>query len=182
MRLFSLLGACAALLASPAAAQVIEVRPEGAVTYSGPVVWSSEGVQAVERPAVPVPVSSVGEAIHAAAVRHQVSPRLVEAVAWQESRLNQSAVSPKGARGVMQLMPGTARELGVDAGDLTANVDGGAAYLARMMKLFDGDLTRALAAYNAGPGAVLRHGGVPPYAETRAYVAAVLDRLARSAQ
>lgn len=178
MRLFSLLGACAALLASPAAAQVIEVRPEGAVTYAGPMVWSAGGVQAIERPS---PASSVREAIQAAAVRHQVSPKLVEAVAWQESRLNQSAVSPKGARGVMQLMPGTARELGVDAGDLTANVDGGAAYLARMMKLFDGDLTRALAAYNAGPGAVLRHGGVPPYAETRAYVAAVLDRLARSA-
>ena len=182
MRLFSLLGACAALLASPAGAQVIEVGPQGAVTYAGPVVWSAEGVQAIERPAVVGPASSVDEAIQAAAERHQVSPQLVEAVAWQESRLNQQAVSPKGARGVMQLMPGTARELGVDADDLASNVDGGAAYLAKMMKLFDGDLTRALAAYNAGPGAVLRHGGVPPYAETRAYVAAVLNRLARSAQ
>jgi len=176
------LGLCAALLASPAAAQVIEVRPDGAVTYAGPVVWSAEGVQAIERPAIPAPAASVNDAIQAAATRHQVSPRLVEAVAWQESRLNQQAVSPKGARGVMQLMPGTARELGVDAGDLTGNVDGGTAYLAKMMKLFDGDLTRALAAYNAGPGAVLRHGGVPPYAETQAYVAAILNRLARSAQ
>lgn len=181
MRLFGLVALSAALLASPAAAQVIEVGPQGAVTYAGPVVWSAEGVQAIERPAAPAPAASVSEAIEAAAQRHQVSPQLVEAVAWQESRLDQSAVSPKGARGVMQLMPGTARELGVDAHDLAANVDGGAAYLARMMKLFDGDLVRALAAYNAGPGAVLKHGGVPPYAETRAYVAAVLNRLARSA-
>lgn len=175
------LGALALLLASPAAAQVIEVRPEGAVTYSGPVVWSAQGVQAIERPAAVAASASVDEAIQAAAARHQVSPQLVEAVAWQESRLNQQAVSPKGARGVMQLMPGTARELGVDAGDLAGNVDGGTAYLARMMKLFDGDLTRALAAYNAGPGAVLRHGGVPPYAETQAYVAGVLGRLAKTA-
>ncbi len=120
------------------------------------------------------------EAIRAAAARHSVSPALVEAVAWQESRLNQQAVSPKGARGVMQLMPGTARELGVDAHDLAANVEGGAAYLARMMDEFDGDLVKALAAYNAGPGAVKRHGGVPPYAETQGYVAAVLARLAAS--
>lgn len=173
-------GLCAGavLPASPAAAQVIEVGAEGTVTYAGPVVWSVEGVQAIERPAVS---TSVDEAIRMAAVRHQVSPRLVEAVAWQESRLNQDAVSPKGARGVMQLMPATARELGVDADDLSANVEGGAAYLAKMMKLFDGDLTRALAAYNAGPGAVLRYGGVPPYAETQNYVAAVLNRLARTA-
>lgn len=176
------LGAVALAAAGPAAAQVIDIGPQGAVTYAGPVVWSAAGVTAIERPANPAPASTVAEAIEAAAARHDVSPQLVEAVAWQESRLNQSAVSPKGARGVMQLMPGTARELGVDARDLAANVDGGTAYLARMMRMFDGDLTRALAAYNAGPGAVLKHGGVPPYAETRAYVAAILDRLARSAQ
>lgn len=174
-------GALALMAAGPAAAQVIEVGPQGAVTYAGPVVSSAEGVRAIERPTTLPPVSSVSAAIATAAERHQVSPQLVEAVAWQESRLNQSAISPKGARGVMQLMPGTARELGVDAHDLASNVDGGTAYLAKMMKLFDGDLVRALAAYNAGPGAVLKHGGVPPYAETQAYVAAVLNRLSRSA-
>ncbi len=111
-------------------------------------------------------------------MRHRLSPHLVEAVAWQESRFNPAAVSPKGARGLMQLMPATARELGADPDDLAANADGGAAYLSRMLERFDDDMRLALAAYNAGPGAVERHGGVPPYAETRAYVDAVMDRLA----
>ncbi|HWM61070.1 MAG TPA: lytic transglycosylase domain-containing protein, partial [Rhizomicrobium sp.] len=88
--------------------------------------------------------------------------------------------SPKGARGVMQLMPGTARGLGVNAGDLSANVDDGAAYLAQMLDRFDGDIIKSLAAYNAGPEAVTRYGGVPPYPETQAYVSAVLGRLADS--
>ena len=74
----------------------------------------------------------------------------------------------------MQLMPATARKLGVDAGDLHGNIDGGVAYLSHMLQLFEGDLPRALAAYNAGPEAVQRYGGVPPYAETKAYVRAIL--------
>lgn len=173
-------GLALALLAAPAAAQVIEVAGGEAVTYAGPVVWSAQGAQPIERPAAPEPAQTVDDAIRAASTRHAVSPELVEAVAWQESRLNQKAISPKGARGVMQLMPATARELGVDADSLTGNVEGGAAYLARMMAEFDGDLVRALAAYNAGPGAVKRYGGVPPYAETQGYVAAILDRLAKT--
>lgn len=87
------------------------------------------------------------------------------------------AVSPKGARGVMQLMPGTARALGIDARDTIANIDGGADYLSRMMRRFDGDLVKTLAAYNAGPEAVDRYGGLPPYAETANYVRAILRRL-----
>ena len=106
-----------------------------------------------------------------------MSVPLVEAVAWQESRYNQAAVSPKGAMGVMQLMPETARRLGVDAADLKSNIDGGVAYLGQMLDRFEGDLPRALAAYNAGPEAVQRYGGVPPYAETKAYVRAILGRL-----
>ena len=79
----------------------------------------------------------------------------------------------------MQLRPGTAAGLGVDPSDLRGNVDGGAAYLAQLLQHFDGDIVLTLAAYDAGPEAVRRWGGVPPYPETRAYVAAVLDRLAQ---
>jgi soluble lytic murein transglycosylase-like protein len=79
--------------------------------------------------------------------------------------------------GVMQLMPATARQLGVDARDVTSNIEGGAIYLSQMLRRFEGDVPRALAAYNAGPEAVQRYGGVPPYAETQAYVRAILGRL-----
>ncbi len=78
----------------------------------------------------------------------------------------------------MQLMPATAESLGVNAGNADSNADGGAAYLQQLLQRFDGDIPRALAAYNAGPAAVIRYGGVPPYPETQKYVAAVLDRLA----
>ena len=77
-------------------------------------------------------------------------------------------------------MPTTARDLGVDPADPGQNLKGGASYLNRMMRRYDGDLQRALAAYNAGPGAVDRYHGVPPYKETQAYVAAVLDRLSQA--
>ncbi len=170
-------------LAFPAAAQVISVGDDGAATtWTGPVISSSEGVRAIAPAPVLIGPAPVSEGIRDASARHGVSPDLVEAVAWQESRLNQRAVSPKGAIGVMQLMPSTARDLGVDATDLKGNLDGGAAYLAALLKSFDGDLVKALAAYNAGPAAVRRYGGTPPYPETRAYVSAVLDRLSRTAQ
>ncbi len=108
-----------------------------------------------------------------------LSPALVDAVAWAESRHRADAVSPAGAIGVMQLMPATARSLGVrDARDPVQNIRGGAAYLRAQLDRFDNDLERALAAYNAGPGAVLRHGRVPPYRETQKYVRDILDRLA----
>jgi soluble lytic murein transglycosylase-like protein len=83
--------------------------------------------------------------------------------------------------GLAQLMPGTARALAVNAGDPAANLAGGAHYLRQMLDLFDGDVERALAAYNAGPGRVIRAGGVPRIAETRAYVSAIIDRLAPAA-
>ncbi len=165
-----------ALLAAPhsALAQVIEIAPDGAAAvYTGPVATADDQRQPIVRRPSPGHV-----AIRAAATRRQLSDRLIEAVAWEESRLKQNAVSPKGARGVMQLMPSTARRVGVDPDALRDNLDGGAAYLARLLQEFDGDIVLTLAAYNAGPGAVRRFGGVPPYPETRAYVAAVLDRLA----
>src|SRR4051794_15239179 len=153
--------ACGALLlgmAASAGAQVLEIAPDGGVTtYSGPAVYRSEGVrslvpQAATAQAEAAP-AEVSQAIQDSAARHAVSAPLAEAVAWQESRFRQQAVSPKGAVGVMQLMPATARRLGVDAGDLRANIDGGVTYLSLMLQRFEGDLPRALAAYNAGPEA-----------------------------
>ena len=117
-------------------------------------------------------------AIEAAAARYDLSPAFLDAVARAESGYDPDAVSPAGAIGVMQLMPGTARDLGVDPRDPRQNILGGAAYLRLLLDRFDGDIDKTLAAYNAGPGAVDRYAGVPPYRETRAYVAANLDRLA----
>jgi len=109
--------------------------------------------------------------------RHGLDPALVLAVASVESSFKPKAVSPKGALGLMQLMPATATALGVeDALDPETNLEGGSRYLAELLTLYGGDLTRTLAAYNAGPGAVKRHGGIPPYRETRAYVKKVLER------
>ncbi len=110
----------------------------------------------------------------------RVSPTLLAALVWQESRWHPAALSPKGARGLTQLMPGTARALAVDAGDSAANLAGGARYLRTMLDMFDGNVERALAAYNAGPGRVLRSTGLPAIAETRAYVSSIIDRLGMS--
>jgi len=108
--------------------------------------------------------------------RQSLDPRLVHAVVAVESGFDPRAVSRKGARGLMQLMPETARELGVeDAFDPSQNLRGGIEYLRRMVDRFGGDLRLALASYNAGPEAVTRHGGVPPFAETAGYVRKVLD-------
>jgi len=112
-----------------------------------------------------------------AAQRHGLDPALVLAVVSVESAFHPGAVSPKGARGLMQLMPPTAASLGVaDPFDPVANLDGGARHLSALLVRYGGDLTKALAAYNAGERAVDRHGGVPPYSETRAYVSKVLRR------
>ncbi len=109
--------------------------------------------------------------IHDAAGREGVDPELVLSVIHVESCFDPEAVSRVGAHGLMQLMPATAAELGVtDRFDPVQNIHGGVRYLAAMLQRFDGDLDLALAAYNAGPGAVERHGGVPPYEETREYI------------
>jgi membrane-bound lytic murein transglycosylase B len=119
----------------------------------------------------PLFVGRYENAIEQTARDYDVDPALVQAVIHAESAFNSQAVSSKGAQGLMQLMPGTAREVGVgNALDAEQNIRGGVDYLARMMSLHNGDVRLATAAYNAGPGAVRRHGGIPPYAETRAYV------------
>jgi hypothetical protein len=191
-----LLAMAAILLAAVSGhAQVLEVHLDGSVvTYDGAEQHMSRGAVPTARvlnpphpPArhyahgearpTPAPPQATAEAIHTAAQRHQVDERLVTAVAWRESHFNQDAVSRKGAQGTMQLMPETARRLGVDASDFNGNIDGGAQYLSSMMHRFGGDQAKALAAYNAGPGAVERYGGVPPYAETKAYVDSILSHL-----
>ena len=170
----------------PALAQVIEVQPDGSTAaWTGPVQTVDGVARSIAPRAEAANSGASGRAslpglIQEASERSQLNARLIAAVAWQESRMNQAAVSPKGARGMMQLRPGTAARLGVDANDLRGNLDGGAAYLAQLLHDFDGDIVLSLAAYNAGPGAVRRWGGVPPYPETRAYVTAVLDRLSQT--
>ena len=120
---------------------------------------------------VPLNTTAWRDSIEQAAAEYAVDAALVRAVIHAESAYQVDAKSPKGAQGLMQLMPATARELDVaDAFDPESNIWGGTRYLAAMLELFDGDLTLASAAYNAGPGAVQRYGGVPPYAETKEYV------------
>ncbi|WP_395392393.1 lytic transglycosylase domain-containing protein [Novosphingobium sp. BL-8A] len=111
------------------------------------------------------------------AAKYDISPTLLEAVVWQESRWNELAISPVGARGLAQLMPGTAAQMGVNPGDPMANLEGGARYLRLQLDAFGGDIEKALAAYNAGPGRVAKAGGVPNIRETQAYVAAIMARL-----
>ena len=109
---------------------------------------------------------------------NEISPYLLEAVVWQESRWNPSARSRVGAIGLAQLMPGTARDLGVDPRDPIQNLSGGARYLRQQLNRFDGNVEKALAAYNAGPGRVMTAGGIPSIPETQAYVRAIVARLA----
>lgn len=120
----------------------------------------------------------LGAAFQTATARYDLPAGLLQAVAHQESGMRSDAVSPAGARGLMQLMPGTARELGVDPMDPVQSIDGAARYLRQQLDAF-GRLDLALAAYNAGPGNVRRHDGVPPFAETQKYVAAITAALGR---
>jgi soluble lytic murein transglycosylase-like protein len=181
----AVLGLFAACLAGPAAAQVIEIAPDGeATTYAAPAVFTQDGVRPIAvtrpRPAATQP-ADVQKYILEAADRQHISAAVISEVARRESRFRQTAVSSRDAVGVMQLTAETARGLGVDRYDAEQNIYGGAAYLRGMLDRYSGDLRLALAAYNAGPGAVDRYRGVPPFQETQAYVSAIIARLSQRA-
>lgn len=128
----------------------------------------------------PVPQIPFGDLIFAAAQRHQLNPTLVAALVRAESAYDPRAISYKGARGLMQLMPATARRFGVAEHEILVperNVEAGTRYLRWLLDRFDGDVPRALAAYNAGEGTVDRYGGIPPYRETRTYVRRIYTTL-----
>ena len=123
----------------------------------------------------------LGELIAPAAAKYALDPNLVAAVIWAESSGDPKAVSTKGASGLMQLMPGTARDMGVsNVLDPSQNIDGGSRYLREMLDRHDGDLSVALAAYNAGPEAVRKYGGIPPFEETQNYVGKVMRAYERT--
>lgn len=151
------------------------------------ILSQSEVKSIVEEPDPNKPVRSISKPvnqntramIHAAARANGLPPKIVESIAAVESGLKTDAVSPKGAIGVMQLMPGTAKQLGVDPNDVEQNIQGGARLLRDLLIRYEKDpdqLRKALAAYNAGPGAVARHRGIPPYRETQNYVRKVLRK------
>jgi len=164
---------CALPALSSAAEVVIETRPDGSR-----LVRNVGGGSAAASPRAVLRTAPHGELerrVDEEAAARGLDPRLVKAVIQAESGWNHRAVSRKGAMGLMQLMPATAVALAVDdPWDEVENVRGGTVYLAELVERF-GDLTLALAAYNAGPTAVERYGGVPPYAETRSYVRRVLS-------
>ena len=172
------------LVAAPLQAGVFEVGDDGSVVQ----LDAPAPLTAAPRRAQPASGTAASRArafrpdVDRAGRQYEVSPALIDAIAHVESRYNPAAVSRTRAAGVMQLMPATARALGVDARDGAANIRGGTAYLRELLNRFDGDIVRTVAAYNAGPGAVQRAGGVPRYPETLAYVASVMDRLAAAAQ
>lgn len=128
----------------------------------------------------PSPEPTTRELVDRAAKKNGLPPEFVHSVVAAESAYRPDAVSPKGAVGLMQLMPATARAYKVDPRDPAQNVEAGAAYLRDLLVKYDGDANRALAAYNAGPGAVSKYNGVPPYAETQNYVQKVLTRYKRA--
>ncbi|MDX1704082.1 MAG: lytic transglycosylase domain-containing protein [Altererythrobacter ishigakiensis] len=188
-------------IGSPAHADVMEVGSDGAQWIAGgPITQpklsapvaneTSQAIVIPDRVAIAVTAVMLAE-VHAVGVptsyaatiaevctRYDLSPALMEALVWQESRWRHQSISPKGARGLAQLMPATARYLGVDPDDPHANLEGGARYLRMQLNRFDGDLVKALAAYNAGPGRVERANGIPRIRETQHYVKSIMGRLA----
>ena len=144
--------------------QLADARPETAPPMTEPLRIAPEPVASTD------PRTIVREA----AVRSGLPPAFVESVAKVESAFQPGAISPKGAIGVMQLMPDTAKTLGADPHDPRQNIEAGTRLLRDLLLKYDGDVVKALAAYNAGEGAVARYQGLPPYTETRLYVNKVI--------
>ncbi len=150
-------------------ASVAGATPAGATATAAPAAGTTATGAAT--PGANTPYATE---IDAAAKKYNVDPALLRGLIRQESNFNPNAGSPAGARGLTQLMPGTAAALGVDPSVPAQAIEGGAKYLRQQLDRFGNDPAKALAAYNAGPGAVQRYGGVPPYAETQNYVRKVL--------
>lgn len=174
---FAIMCACA----PPVSAQIIEIGGDGEATvYDAPTIFADEGNTPVFERAAQVDRPEAQRSPARMSVAHVereygLPSGIVDAVIYQESRGRMNAVSPKGALGLMQLMPGTAARLGVNPYDAEQNIRGGARYLRQQIDRF-GSIPLALAAYNAGPGAVTKYGGIPPYRETQNYVATILRR------
>jgi soluble lytic murein transglycosylase-like protein len=154
-------------------------NPAASSTSFAQALQTAQGTTPAAAPALSGTLSSGSPTqydaqITAAAAKYGLDPALLKGLIRQESNFDATARSGAGAQGLTQLMPGTATSLGVDASDPAQAIDGGARYLKAQLDRFGGDPAKALAAYNAGPGAVAKYGGVPPYAETQGYVQKVL--------
>jgi soluble lytic murein transglycosylase-like protein len=159
----------------PADAHASVAAPLGSTTTESAKSWSAKSGAAKFGSAKFVPAPALDQVVNSASAAYHLDPDLVNSVIHAESGFNSRAVSPKGARGLMQLMPGTATQLGVsNAFDPQANVTGGSRYLRELLERYNFDLVKALAAYNAGPQRVEQYRGVPPFRETRAYVARIV--------
>jgi soluble lytic murein transglycosylase-like protein len=170
-----LISALAVVFPGAAQADVMQIDAQGSRWISGGPAATPAPRAAPSTAAMPAAWAPV---IARLAATYDISPSLIEAVIWQESRWRINAVSPAGARGLAQLMPGTAQALGVNPDDPVANVEAGTRYLRSLINAFDGNIEKALAAYNAGPARVVRAGGIPAIRETRNYINAIYNHLA----
>lgn len=192
-----LLGGILLLCSLPTQAQIVPIVDDNGkrvfVNEDLPATRRAGTSAAARRPGAPVPANAaranaparpskneLERLVHDIAERHKLDPVLVKAVIEAESNWNPNAISHKGAQGLMQLIPGTADSLGVkNAFDPEQNIEAGVRHLRTLLEKYNGDLTKALAAYNAGAGAVDRAGGVPNYRETRNYVQKITDNYFR---
>ena len=145
-----------------------------------PAITAPVAVKSATTKPKPLDAKALNEVINSISDRHQIDPDLINSVIHAESGFNSRAVSPKGARGLMQLMPQTANQLGVNNSfDPQDNVEGGTRYLRELLEQYNFDIVKALAAYNAGPQRVQQYHGVPPYYETRVYIARIIKEFNR---